>query len=243
MSRFYISPENIKDGQIYVSGKEAHHILDVMRLKRNDEVIAFDGLGNEYRGRISDTKEKTLVISILERLKKNPLAVNIALAQAIPKRDKMDYIVEKCTELGVRSMIPMITERTVVRMDKTDREKRRARWIRIAEEASKQCGRSDIPEIKNILSFEDAVKSTRNYNLKLIPSLIGERKELKCVISNKKISDAVIFIGPEGDFNDSELKLALLNGFCAVSLGPLTLKSDTAAIAAVSILNYALNYA
>ena len=114
MSRFYIKAENIKENTILVDGEEAHHALNVMRLKKGDAVCVFDGLGNEYEGRISEVKAKSFAVAV-ENVKKTPLLrVNITVAQAIPKKDKMEAIIQKCAELGARSIIPMITERTIV---------------------------------------------------------------------------------------------------------------------------------
>ena len=116
MSRFYVDPENIKGDTIRVSGSEAHHILDVMRLKTGDEVTTFDGLGNEYTGEITETAKLSLTISVKESRKQSPSNVKIALVQAVPKSEKMYFIIQKCTELGVSRIIPMMTERTVVRI-------------------------------------------------------------------------------------------------------------------------------
>lgn len=240
MSRFYVKPEDIKKSEIHVGGNEAHHIVDVMRLEKGDGVVAFDGLGNEYTGIINEAKKKLVIISIKSRQKQSPLNTKITLAQSIPKSDKMDYIIQKTTELGIHSIIPIITERTVVKIDKNKKAKKMARWAKIAREASKQCGRSIVPEIKDILNFREVINSGQNYSLRLIPSLIGEKKELKSLLS-KKIESTIILIGPEGGFSPSEVKLAQDSGFSAISLGVYTLKSDTAAITSAAILSYALN--
>jgi len=243
MSHFYVKPENIDKNSIYVNGEEAHHILDVMRLEMNDEVIAFDGLGNEYTGHISEVKGKSLKISIHIKRKQLTPDIDISLAQAIPKKEKMDYIIQKCTELGVSSIIPMVTERTVVKIDKKKETKRHERWVKIAREASKQCGRGDIPKITDITNFKSVLESSQNYTIKLIPSLIGGRKKLLDLVKNHKNDKIIILIGPEGGFSQNELKLAVDNKFTPVSLGSFTLKSDTAAIATVAILNNISNYA
>ena len=243
MSRFYIKPEDIRGDDIYIGGDEAHHILDVMRLKRGDRVIAFDGLGNEYNGLISEAKRKSLVISIQSRREQPALKAKITLAQAIPRSEKMDYIVQKCTELGVSSIIPMVTERTVVKLDKSREARRRARWIKIATGAAKQCGRSDVPEIKKVLGFKDIFRSVENYALKIMPSLTGERKCLTDLVSNRKCENIIVFIGPEGGFSPKEIELAVDCKVNPVSLGPYILKSDTAAVATLAILNCVLNNA
>ena len=240
MSRFYVKPEDIKENEIHVGGPEAHHILDVMRLKKGDRVVVFDGLGTEYTGVITEIIKKSLVVTIEKKEKQFPKASNITIAQAIPKSEKMYYIIQKCTELGVRAIIPMVTERTIVRIKKAKEDRRLARWAKIATGAAKQCGRSDVPLIKEISGFKEVVEASSPYSLKIIPSLTPRRKELKEVLASRKGDDAIIFIGPEGGFSPAEVKLAVDSGISAVSLGPYTLKSDTASVAAAAILMYAL---
>ena len=240
MSRFYVKPENIKGDIINISGDEAHHIVDVMRLKKGDEVVAFDGIGTEFKGIIKDIEKKSVIVAIQEKSKQPALKTNITLAQAIPKSERMYYIIQKCTELGVRAIIPMVTERTIVRIKKPKQDRRLLRWSKIATGAAKQCGRSDVPRIEEISSFKNVVKKSSGYSIKIMPSLIGERKEIGQLVSSPKTDNALLLIGPEGGFSPAEVKLAGENGISLVSLGPYTLRSDTAPIAAMAVLNYAL---
>ncbi len=156
MSRFYVSPDKVGAGEIIVNGPEARHILDVMRLKKEDKVVVFDGTGVEYTGFITkaDTRGKKLVVEII--CTKKPAADSmpeITLAHAIPKKAKMEYIVEKATELGVSNIIPLVTDRTIVRPDESSRLSKSERWQKIAVEAAKQCGRTNIPEVKDVAKF------------------------------------------------------------------------------------------
>lgn len=243
MSRFYVNPKSIRSGKIYVDGQEAHHILDVMRLKKGDAIAAFDGRGREYIGKIEDVSKNCLVITI-EETRESVVTKRYAvtLAQAIPKADKMDYIIQKASELGVDSIIPMNTERTVVRL-KSDRvASRLKRWRRIAQEASKQCGRSDVAAVEEYSDIKDVIKSAGRYDLALMPSTAGiKKRSLKEYLSVFKGRSLLILIGPEGGFDSREIELASENGIAAVTLGAHTLRSDTAAIASIAMINYALN--
>jgi len=186
MSRFFISPEVIKGNFAFIVGDEAHHILDVIRLKKGDSVQAFDGKGRLYQGKILDTANKRIKLQI-EPIAKDITGTEpeVTLVQALPKKNKMDYILEKCTELGVNSVIPVQTQRTIVRLNKERFHLRYLRWQRIAREAAKQCGRTTIPQIKNLVSWAEALSTLRGFDLKLIASLEAKAKKLKDVLPSR----------------------------------------------------------
>jgi len=239
MARFYVPKGSIKGNSIFIGGKEAHHILDVMRLKKSDKVITFDGTGKEYSGLIKDVSRDFLTVEITGI--RDGICVKgprLALIQAIPKKDKMDYIVEKATEIGVHSVVPVFCERTVPVWDGAKRDAQQERWRKIAKEAAKQCGRADIPDVGDIRDFADAVKDTEAIGLRLIATLSEEAVSLKDAVKGFKGEKIALAIGPEGDFTASEINAARREGFKAVSLGRNVLKSDTAALAALAILNY-----
>lgn len=242
MSRFYIKPENVKDGKIFVDSEEAHHILDVMRLKEKNEVTAFDGKGHEYRGIISKVAKKSLEINIIDTsTRKSAQRFAITLAQALPRKEKMDYIIEKATELGVGSIIPMNTKRTVVRPDSKKIKSKIDRWERIAREAAKQCGRVSLVKIDENLDFEEVIKKAGSYDLAVMPSTeYTEKESNKKILENFKGKNILVIIGPEGGFDPSEVGLARKNNVSLVSLGENTLKCDTAALTTLAIINYAL---
>ena len=239
MSRFYVSKDSVRGDKIDISGKEAHHIIDVMRLKKLDRVVAFDGTGTEYIGFIKDIKQKSVVIEVVQT-RKPVTAFNskVTLIQAIPKKDKMDYIVEKSTELGVDSIIPILTDRTIVKWDERKRLANLERWKKIAREASKQCGRAGLPTIKEVRRFSDCLNDSSDYDLALIAALSGEAIKLKDALKGFKGGKIAITIGPEGDFTPREVASAKRALFKPVSLGGSVLKSDTAGLAALAILNY-----
>ena len=241
MSRFYVPEGSVKGNLINIGGKEAHHIIDVMRLKVSDRVVTFDGAGKEYAGFIKEAGRKSVIIEIVEvRTPHGSMAYGVTLLQAIPKKDKMDYIVEKSTELGVTKIIPLVTDRTIPDWDEPKRASAVERWRKIATEASKQCGRADIPEIGLIRNFSDASADAAGFSLALIAALDDGAIRLKDALSGFRPSKIAIAVGPEGDFTPGEVARAKEGGFKVVSLGSRVLKSDTAGLFMLAILNYEL---
>jgi len=240
MSRFYVRPEDVAGDKINIEKEESHHIIDVMRLKEGDPITVFDGTGREYDGKIGTVANKRVTIGILSsRTVSKKIKTSIALAQAMPKKDKMDLIVQKATELGVSKIIPIESSRTIVRVKGDKRQSKVDRWQKIAVEASKQSGRTELPGIGSITAFADILASIGEYDIAIMPCLskrsVTLRQALKRANSPKS---ALVIIGPEGGFSDEEIGKAVKSGSVPVTLGPLVLKSDTAAIAALSILNH-----
>lgn len=243
MSRFYVSPESVKGEKIYVNKGESHHIIDVMRLEEGDPVTVFDGTGKEYSGRIESVKNKCVAIAVdkVDALAEKS-QVEISLAQAMPKKDKMDFIVQKATELGVKEIIPLESERTIVRPAKDRIAYKTDRWRKIAVGAAKQCGRSDLPGISQMRRFGDLLKDFKRYDGVIMPCLSKKSVPLKSALNHLKSPKKILLmIGPEGDFTPTEIAAAEENGALLVSLGELVLKSDTAAIATLAMLNYAFS--
>lgn len=239
MSRFYAPRESVNGNLIYIDGQEARHILNVMRLKESDKVCVFDGTGKEYVGFIKEAKPKSLTVEIVStRIPKRDRSPEITLAQSVPKKEKMDYIVEKATELGVSSIIPILSERTIVKIVDEKVAGKVARWKRIAVETSKQCGREDIPEVKDVQKFYNAVDSINNFDLALMACLADNTIDLKSAISSFESGKIIIFIGPEGDFTPDEIAMAEGTSCKLVSLGTRVLKSDTAGLYLLSVLNH-----
>jgi len=239
MSRFYVPRESVRGGVITISGKEAHHIIDVMRLKRLDKVVTFDGTGREYVGFVKEMKLKSLTVEIVEtRTPAGASHSRITLIQAIPKKEKMDYLVEKATELGACAVLPVLTARTIPAWDDSKKARHVERWRAIAKEASKQCGRADIPNVDDIKRLSDVLKDPTDYDLLLIAALSDEAISLKDALAGFKGGKIAVAIGPEGDFTAEEIGAARETGFKVISLGARVLKSDTAGLAVLSILNY-----
>ena len=242
MPRFYAPKENVNGNIIKIDGQEARHILNVMRLKEEDKVVVFDGTGSEYVGFIKEAKPKSLVVEVVTTRKpKLNVLPKITLAQSVPKKEKMDYIVEKATELGVSSIIPITSERTVVKLDEKKKANKEARWKKIAVEAAKQCGRADVPEIKSTQKFYNAIDSVNDFDLALMATIADETIDFKDAILDFEAGKIIVFIGPEGDFTPEEIEMARDTNCKFVSFGKMVLKSDTAALYALSILNHELS--
>lgn len=242
MSRFYVPPECVSGGKIVIRGDELHHARDVMRLAADDEITVFDGTGKEYHGIIREVDKGQMIIAIEKTLERKAGGCRLTLIQALPKSDKMDLIVEKATELGVERIIPTVTERTVVRPDIKKESLKVERWRKIALIAAKQCGRSTIPEVSGITGFEGSLKALNDPEIKIMPCLYDDTKALKEVLRGRKFGSAAVFIGPEGDFTKREVEEAKAIGAIPVSLGNEVLRSETAAICALSVLNYELRW-
>ncbi len=242
MHRFFIPSQNISVDKIIISDKnQIHHIKDVLRFKIEGEIIVFDDKGNEYTCLIKELLRDRIILKIkAKRLFSKRDKVKITLACAIPKKSKMDDIIDKLTQLGVARIIPLETERVVVKLNKNKKETRLLRWQKIALSATQQSQRNTPSVIEPIKNIKEVLIKLENYDLKLIPTLTGRRKPLKEVLGGYKPSNILVLIGPEGDFTDGEIKLALENGFIPVTLGDTILRVDTAAIAVVSMLRYAL---
>jgi len=234
MHRFYLP--NLQ--QPVFSAEEAHHALHVLRLKVGDMLNVFDGRGHEAQCSITEISKDAVRLKTLTQSSTPALPCRITLAQAIPKKS-MDLIVQKATELGVASIVPLVSERSVVKLDEDS--KRIERWREIALEACKQCGNNWLPEIQPPRKTRDFLNSPGPFDLKLIASLQPDSKLLKAILGDAATPKSVlILVGPEGDFTPAELGLAKSAGCLPLSLGPLVLRAETAAIYALSILHHEL---
>lgn len=243
MSKFFIPPESITKDTAVITGQEAHHIIQVMRLKTGECISAFDGSGTSYQGRIKEITRRSVTITI-ESAQKNlqKATLPITLIQAVPKKGKMEGILEKCTELGIDNIIPVRTERTIVSLSAAKASLCRQRWQRIALAAAKQCGRTTTPQISGLTPWTDILEIVERFDLKLIFYLDAKTRRLKDILRKEKgkVKNIVFLIGPEGDFSPQEIEQAITKGCIPVSLGELVLKVDTAAIAALAMINYEL---
>ena len=238
--RFYVSPESIfpLKNLIEIKDKtEIHHVRDVMRLKKGDVVDIFDGQGREFLCYIEDIKRNMIIIKIKEELtSKYNMPFNVTIYQAVPKKAKMDFIVEKTVELGVSRIVPVITDRIVP--DIKDFTGKIERWKRIGMASSKQCGRTVLPIISDAMCFNDALIDSKQKDIIIFASLDKKSEPLKNVLRGLTPKAVSVFIGPEGDFSPEEISMAKQNNCSMCSLGPLILKSETAAIYIMSCLAY-----
>jgi len=218
---------------------DVHHIAIVLRMKAGEELLLCDGQGTEYSATItaiSRTELKAEIISIAQR---EIIGPRITLGQGLPKSDKMDLIVQKATELGAANIIPLVTERTIVKI--RDEEKKIARWQKIAREAAMQSNRPDIPQVNPIQPFPDFLMTRAPGPLTLLLFPWEESAEpIKNVFKQSpNPSNIIVLIGPEGGFSLAEAEQAKSRGFHPVSLGRNILRTETASLAVLSIITYA----
>lgn len=241
MRRFFVKSGDIEGDHVYIDGKDAHHILNVLRLCRGEKIIISDGT-NEYLTIIEELLNNKIRLEILENINTNSeSSINITLFQGLPKADKMELIIQKCTELGVKSFIPVSTKYSVVNIDEKNREKKIYRWQKISYEASKQSGRVIVPDVYMPVAFKEAVERIAEYDLCLILYEKEKSTGLKDVLTGlEDVRNIAIFIGPEGGFSEEEIMLAMEYGARPVTLGPRILRTETAGIVACSIIMYEL---
>lgn len=240
MHRFYVAQKIDSDNVSISDAEQFHHLRDVLRLKVNDEVIVFDSQGNECNCLIIELNRKQALLTVTARKRATSKKVKVTVACAIPKMTKIDEIIDNLTQLGVDDIIPMETARVTVKLDDSKKEARFKRWQRIAQNAARQSQRSSIPLVEPITSIEGVVRRSQDFDLKLMPTLSGERKPMKEVLAESKPSNILVLIGPEGDFTPQEIELAKSAGFIPVSLGDDVLRVGTAAVAVASYIKLSL---
>ncbi len=237
MARFFLSPDAWGERAV-LSGEEAKHAAQVMRLRRGDAVTVFDGRGRSARAEITDASKSELHLSLGEA-RASPVPVpEITLAQAVPKGKTMDLIVQKAVELGVNAIQPLITRRTVVQVDQEDASKKAAKWQRVALEACKQCGQDLLPEVAAPRSFADWLPRAQG-DLKIIASLFPGARPLREILREVPVPARVtLLVGPEGDFSPEEGEAAVAADFRAASLGSIVLRAETASFFGISAIRY-----
>jgi 16S rRNA (uracil1498-N3)-methyltransferase len=239
MPRFYVPQPQIEKGLLKVKGSEVRHIRRALRLRAGDGIVVFDGSGKEYEGTIVEESPSSVLIeiqSIISSQRESPL--QITLAQSLLKGEKMDYLIQKATELGVTEIIPFFSFRSIPLLDKSKRLKRYHRWERIAIEASKQCGRGLVPRIEPLQDYLEVLRAPSSDSLRLI---LWEKEgaSLKEILKTSAEKKRFFFIvGPEGGVSNEEVELAKRGRFIAVNLGGRILRSETASLCLLAILQY-----
>ena len=276
MHRFYIPPENWNPGALALTSAEAHHARDVLRLKRGDKLVVFNGRGREITAEIVDLArhgtdspgraKDEIRLRKLHEAETPPLRCRITLGQAIPKGKNMDLIVQKAVEMGAAEIAPILSDRTVVHVDLESAAQKQAKWQQVAIEAAKQCGQNWLPQVRAprklseffadvgvearvpTRSFPNAAETaaTTTFDLRLIGSLQSDARHLKKILADYLSEhgqlpiSVLMLVGPEGDFTPAELALARSHGCRPITLGPIILRVETAAIYCLSILSYEL---
>ena len=240
--RIYL-PQKMEEGStVELGGENLHYLKTVLRLKRGDPLILFGGTGFECEATIRNITAQSVTIEIIRKKKVQvDSPIKITLAQALPKGNKMDFIIQKASELGANRIIPFKSSRSIPKLSGNRSSLRLPRWQRIAVEASRKCGRENIPEITDIITYDEVLKYPEDGILKIIFWEGETDTGIKEILHSKKyegVTSFFIVIGPEGGFSNEEIEMASRVGFLSVSLGRLVLKVETAALVILSIIQY-----
>lgn len=244
MHRFHLPAENWESATL-PSG-ESHHCVNVLRLGANERITVFDGSGREAAAVIVDANAKGVVVKLSSASKTQAPPCAITLAQAVPKGKNMDLIVQKAVELGASAIAPILSDRTVVQLEAGELEKKQGKWQEVALEACKQCGQNHLPKVAKPCAPKEFFERSDRSELMLIASLQPDARPLKAILKefvsthSRLPHSAMVMVGPEGDFTPAELSLAKSNGCIPVTLGPIILRTETAAIYCLSVLAHEL---
>ena len=244
MYQFFVEPGQIHDKSVIITGSDVNHIRNVLRMKVGEEIAVSNGVdGREYRCGILEMDEEKVVCAV--RFVKEDgveLPARVFLFQGLPKADKMELIVQKAVELGVYRIVPVAAKRCVVKLDEKKARVKAARWQGIAEAAAKQSKRRIIPEVAEVVSFEEAVRMAQDMDVKLIPYELAEGMERtrELIDSLEPGADIAVFIGPEGGFEESEVERAKESGIIPITMGKRILRTETAGFTILSWIMYRL---
>ena len=240
MSRFFVSKEEIIDGQVFLKDENFNYAINVLRLKIKDKIDVCDGNCLDYLCEIIDIKKNLITAKVLNIFKNEAEPnIQITLFQALAKGEKMDFIIQKCTEIGVVKFVPMYTERTIVKLNGKE-DKKIDRYNKIAKEAAKQCKRGKAPKVLPITTFENALNTAKQNDLNIIPYENEKVNNIKTVLKSIKPAKIGIFIGAEGGFSEYEIDKAKKQNISPITLGKRILRTETAGLVCASIFIHEL---
>ncbi|MDP4118180.1 MAG: 16S rRNA (uracil(1498)-N(3))-methyltransferase [Bacillota bacterium] len=239
MSRFFVSQNMINGSSVTLSEEDSVHLARVLRACEGEEITICDDKGMEYDAVIDLINKKEVRAHITEsRENITEPKVRVVIFQGLPKGPKMEYIVQKCVEIGVHSIVPVETSRVVVKLNEEKGKGKEERWNKIAVEAAKQSSRGVIPHVEPPISFEQAVARAKDFDLAIIPYENQGASDFKGFLRSKSPKTIGVYIGPEGGFEEDEIEIALRNGITPVSLGKRILRTETAPVSVLSVLMY-----
>ena len=245
--RFYLPPGRCTGEQLHLDEREAHHALRVLRLNVGDEAVVLDGAGNELMCVVETARRDAFALSVRQRKFAAPPPAGITLLVGIPRGKIIDNIIQKSVELGVGRIVPLLAERVVTHLDDEGTGHKRDKWQQVAIEAIKQCGAAWLPRVEAPMKISEFLAGTDKFELSLVGSLQPERRHPREIFAEfekangRRPKSLAVWIGPEGDFTPEELQAIRNAGAHPVTLGPLVLRVETAAIYCLSFLNYELN--
>ena len=241
MPRFFVNPSQVGEDSIIIQGNDVNHIRNVLRMRPGDELSLSDGQGTDYFCRIQSMERDVIRLSIENAWKSYvELPVRLYLFQGLPKGEKMELIIQKVVELGAYEIIPVRTNRAIVKLDAKKEAKKIARWQQIAESGAKQSGRGMIPAVKPVMGLAEALAYAKSLDGILIPyeKAEGIKKTREIIAGLKGKKSVGIFIGPEGGFDEAEVEAAMAAGAVPVTLGRRILRTETAGLTMLSILMF-----
>ncbi|CEK34755.1 16S rRNA (uracil(1498)-N(3))-methyltransferase [Paraclostridium sordellii] len=244
MDRFFVEKKNVnlENSTCIIEGEDVKHISKVLRCRVGEELEICDNDNNEYICEITSIDKSEVQLNIIDKVDiKRESDLKIKVYQGLPKGPKMEMILQKLTEVGVDEIILVQTKRTVVKVEDKKEDKKIERWERIIYEAAKQSKRGKIPKLRGILSFKEALSDMGKNDLNIAPYENERTKSIKQAIKGQDINNIGIFVGPEGGFEDTEIKDIEDIGGQSVSLGPRILRTETASLVASSIVLYELS--
>ena len=248
MYHFFVEENQVIDNKIYVNGADYNHIKNVIRLKCGDEVListkTSDNVAPEnYMCSLCAYTEQEAVFDIVKsKVESNELPCHVILYQGLPKADKLEFIIQKAVELGASEIVPVAMKRCVVKLDEKKAQAKLTRWNAISESAAKQSKRSIIPKVCSVLPYKQAVAEAAGCDMALVPyeneaGMAATRELVSGIMPGSRVA---VFIGPEGGFEEDEIELARSNGMHTITLGKRILRTETAGMALLSMLAYAL---
>ncbi len=244
MHRFFVEPAQSGGELIELSEREAHHALNVLRLKEGERVVALNGEGGELSCTVANVGKKGVMLKVYQRTTIPPLPYRLTLVQAVPKGKAMEMIVQKAAELGAWKVVPIMSERTVAHLDEDRSESKVEKWRSIAIDAIKQCGSAWLPKFADPVKPAQYLATAERADLTLIASLQPGSKHPRIHLNEfleekkRKPKSIAVWVGPEGDVTPAEVNAVIGAGALPITLGPLVLRSETAAIYCMAVLNY-----
>ena len=244
MSTFFIKSSQIDGELATIIGDDANHLKNVLRFKIGDELDICDENEKRYKTVVKEFCKDNIILHVIEQMEHTTESpINITLFQGLPKAEKMDIIIQKATELGVREIVPIEMERSVVRLYGKDNKKKFDRWNKIAYESAKQCGRQYVPVVQNIDILKNIIEKFSEYDIVLLPYEKENCRNIKQVLQNNtEIKKIAVIIGPEGGFDDKEIQVLKLPNTETVTLGPRILRTETAGMAVLAMLSYEIEF-
>lgn len=243
MQKFFVKSEQIENDIIKITGQDVNHIVNVLRLKKDEEIqICNEDTSQNYIAQIIEYNKEKVTCNVIKKLDTTvETNVNITVYQGLPKADKMELIIQKTTEVGVKKIVPVAMERSIVKLTGKDENKKIERWQKIAEVAAKQSKRDIIPKIENVIKISELYKQIKEYDLFIVAYEDEKQLSLKELLKqNDKAENIAVLIGPEGGIGCQEIELLKQNGAIVITLGNRILRTETAPIVISSNIIYEL---